>query len=171
MDRSPTHTAVLPSTPSALSLHPALPSDNPQRRGYTLDHLLFLFTVLVIPLFLSLGDLKPQHPMLNESKYIGISILQSTSYFRSHLTSILFISVGNVLTRNRAASEGFPGGSNGKESACNAGDPGSIPGLGRSPGEGNGNPPQYSCLENPMDKEGWKATAHGVRESQTELSD
>ena len=46
---------------------------------------------------------------------------------------------------------GFPGGSDGKAFACNAGDPGSIPGLGRSPGEGNGNPLQYSCLENPMD--------------------
>ena len=45
----------------------------------------------------------------------------------------------------------FPGGSEVKASACNAGDPGLIPGLGRSPGEGNGNPPQYSCLENPMD--------------------
>ena len=48
--------------------------------------------------------------------------------------------------------KGFPGGSAGKESACNAGDPGWIPGSGRSPGEGNGNPLQYSCLENPMDK-------------------
>ena len=48
--------------------------------------------------------------------------------------------------------DGFPGGSDGKVSACNAGDPGSIPGLGRSPGEGNGNPLQYSCLENSMDK-------------------
>ena len=49
----------------------------------------------------------------------------------------------------------FPGGSGGKASACNAGDPGSIPGLGRSPGEGNGNPLQYPCLENPMDGEAW----------------
>ena len=57
---------------------------------------------------------------------------------------------------------GFPGGSDGKESACNAGDPGSIPVLGRSPGEGNGNPHQYSCLENSMDKEAWWATDHGV---------
>ena len=48
---------------------------------------------------------------------------------------------------------GFPGGSEGKASACNAGDPGLIPGLGRSPGEGNGNPLWYSCLENPMDGE------------------
>ena len=48
---------------------------------------------------------------------------------------------------------GFPGGSDGKESACNAGDPGSVPGSGRSPGEGNGNPLQYSCLENSIDRE------------------
>ena len=51
--------------------------------------------------------------------------------------------------------KGFPGGSEVKASASNAGDPGSIPGLGRSPGEGNGNPLQYSCLENPMDREAW----------------
>ena len=61
----------------------------------------------------------------------------------------------------------FPGGSDGKASACNAGDPGSIPGLGRSPGEGNGNPLQYSCLENPLDKGAWLATVHGVAKSQT----
>ena len=54
-----------------------------------------------------------------------------------------------------------------KASACNAGDPGSIPGLGRSPGEGNGNPLQYSCLENPMDRGAWRATVHGVAKSQT----
>ena len=57
---------------------------------------------------------------------------------------------------------GFPGGSDSKESACNAGDPGSIPGLGRSPGEGNDNPPQYSCLGNPMDRGAWWATIDGV---------
>ena len=56
----------------------------------------------------------------------------------------------------------FPGGSAGKESACNVGDLGSIPGLGRSPGEGNGNPLQCSCLGNPMDREAWWATVHGV---------
>ena len=50
---------------------------------------------------------------------------------------------------------GFPGSSDGKASAYNAGDPGSIPGSGRSPGEGNGNPLQFSCLENPMDREAW----------------
>ena len=55
----------------------------------------------------------------------------------------------------------FPGLDN-KESACWAGDPGSIPGSGRSPGEGNGNPLQYSCLENSMDRGAWRATVHGV---------
>ena len=57
---------------------------------------------------------------------------------------------------------GFPRGSEVKVSACNAGDPGSIPGSGRSPGEGNGNPLQDSCLENPMDREAWWATVHGI---------
>ena len=61
----------------------------------------------------------------------------------------------------------FPGGSDGKESACKAGDPGSIPGWGRSPGEGNGNPLQYSSLENPMDRGAWWATVHGVAKSWT----
>ena len=61
------------------------------------------------------------------------------------------------------------GGSDGKASAYNAGDPGSISGSGRSPGEGNGNPLQYSCLENPTDG-AWKATVHGVAKSQTRLS-
>ena len=56
----------------------------------------------------------------------------------------------------------FPGGSDGKASACNAGDPGSVPVVGRSPGEGNGNPLQYSCLENSMAGETWWATVHGV---------
>ena len=60
---------------------------------------------------------------------------------------------------------GFPGGSDGKESACNAEDPGSIPGLGRSLGEGNGNPLQYSYLENSMDTGAWWATVHGVAKS------
>ena len=57
---------------------------------------------------------------------------------------------------------GFPCSSVGKESACKAGGPGLIPRLGRSPGEGNGNPLQYSCLENPMDRGTWRATVHGV---------
>ena len=66
---------------------------------------------------------------------------------------------------------GFLGGLDGKESTCNARDLGSIPGLGRSPGEGNGNSLQYSCLENPMDRGTWRATVHGVAKSQTRLKD
>ena len=66
---------------------------------------------------------------------------------------------------------GFPGDSEVKASAWKVGDPGSIPGSGRSPGEGNGNPPQYSCLENPMDGGAWWATVHGVAKSRTRLSD
>ena len=58
--------------------------------------------------------------------------------------------------------QGFPHSSVGKESACSAGDLGSIPGLERSPGEGKGNPLQYACLENPMDRGAWQATVHGV---------
>ena len=57
----------------------------------------------------------------------------------------------------------FPGGAEVKASACNVGDLGSVPGLGRSPGEGNGNPLQYSCLENPMDEGAWWATVHGLQ--------
>ena len=64
----------------------------------------------------------------------------------------------------------FPGGSNGKESACKAGDLGLIPEFGRSPGEGNGNPLQYSCLENSMDRGAWQAIVHGVTKSRTRLS-
>ena len=66
---------------------------------------------------------------------------------------------------------GFPAGSDSKESACNAEDPGSIPGLGRSPGEEDGNPLQYSCLGNSMDRGAWWATVYGIAESQTQLSD
>ena len=62
---------------------------------------------------------------------------------------------------------GFLGSSNGKESSCNAGDLGSIPGLRKSPGEGNGNPLQYSCLENPIDRGTWRVTVHGVKKSWT----
>ena len=67
---------------------------------------------------------------------------------------------------------GFPGGTGGKESTCNAEDLrdlGSIPGLERSPGGGHGNPLQYSCLENPIDRGAWWATAHGVAQSWTWL--
>ena len=66
---------------------------------------------------------------------------------------------------------GFCGGSDGKESACNAEDPDTTLGLGRSTGEGNGKPTQYSCLENSMDRGAWRATVHGIAKSLTQLSD
>ena len=64
----------------------------------------------------------------------------------------------------------FPGGSDGKEPACSAGDPGSIPGSERSPGERNGNPLQYPCLENPMDGGAWQTTVHGVAKSWSDFT-
>ena len=81
-------------------------------------------------------------------------------------TSSISISFDSIFVKNANISNspdvlGFPGGSDGKESACYAGDPGSNPGLGRSPGEGNGNPFQDSCLENPKDREAWRGTVHG----------
>ena len=66
---------------------------------------------------------------------------------------------------------GFLGGSVGKESVYNAEDSGSIPGLEKAPEEGNGDPLQYSCLGNPMDRGAWRATVHGVTKSLTQLSD
>ena len=71
----------------------------------------------------------------------------------------------------QALKKDFPGDSDGKESACNAGDLGSIPGGGRSPGEGNGYPLKYACLEYYMDRGVWRATVHGVAKNWTWLSD
>ena len=66
---------------------------------------------------------------------------------------------------------GFPGGSDSKESACNAGDPGSSLGSERPSGEGNGNPLQYSCLKIPMDRGAQQVTVHGITKNQTQLND
>ena len=76
-------------------------------------------------------------------------------------TSQPFLAKTNQLIYS-SVRRGFPGISDGKESACNEGDPGSIPGSGRSSGEGNGHPLQYSCLENFMDRGAWWATVYGV---------
>ena len=77
----------------------------------------------------------------------------------------------SLLRKDLLCIMGFLGGSEVKAYACNAGDVCSIPGSGRSPGEGNGHPLQYSCLENPMDGGAWQATVHGVVKSRTWLSD
>ena len=90
---------------------------------------------------------------------------------KSSFKNLMLVRWLNVCEMNNSKGKYFPGGSDGKASACNVGDPGSIPGLGRSPGEGNGNPPQHFCLENPMDGRAWWATVHGVTKSQTRLSD
>ena len=88
--------------------------------------------------------------------------------FREGFKAVLYV-VNSIWAKDTFAitQRHFPGGSDGKASAYNSGDLGSIPGLGRYPGEGNGNPLQYSCLENPMDGGTWQATVHGVAESDT----
>ena len=89
-------------------------------------------------------------------------------------TLVWFLGWEDPLEKDRLPTPlflGFPCGSAGKESACSAGDLGSIPGLRRSPGGGNGNPVQYSGLENPMDRGAWQGTVHGVAKSWTQLSD
>ena len=98
--------------------------------------------------------------------------------FSAHILSVKKTLIREEMQRQKKAVKqdktiiiqpvwGFPGSSAGKESVCNAGDPGSIPGLGRSPGEGKGYPLQYSCLENPMDRGTWLAKVHRVAESDT----
>ena len=86
------------------------------------------------------------------------------SDFSKQFTSprLLHTLLTSVLCWYPSSEMGFPGGSDGKESACNAGDPGSIPGLGSFPGEGNDSPLQYSCLGNLMDRRPWWATDRGV---------
>ena len=76
--------------------------------------------------------------------------------------NVLLQACGSILKSCSIDLLGPPHSSVGKESTCNAGAPGSIPGLGRSPGEGNSNPLQHSCLENPIDRGAWQATVHGV---------
>ena len=97
-------------------------------------------------------DLK-SHPCLTTSR--------GDLWPRGRLAQWIFINMTNL---------GFPVGSHSKESACNAGDMGLIPGSGRSPGEGNDCPLEYCCLDNSKDRGAWQATVHGVTKSQTWLS-
>ena len=86
---------------------------------------------------------------------------------RLYLSPVWFLSLS--IKVHPCCFRGFPGGLAGKESTFNAGDMGSVPRLGRSPGGGHGNPLQYSCQKNPVDRGGWWGTVHGVTKSWTEL--
>ena len=118
---------------------------------------------------------KKPHEFTSWGQYPTVAItswmLEGRTWYRdpAPISEIIFRIDLVILCLN--ALRGFPGGSEVKASACNAGDLGLIPGSGRSPGEGNGNLLQYSCLENPMDGGAWWATVHGVSKSQTRLSD
>ena len=93
---------------------------------------------------------------------VGLEISVGQDKVGMVVCELLFIHFGLVLQLS-----GFPGGSDSKESACNAGNQSSVPGLERSPRKGNGNPFHYSCLESPMDRGAWQATVHGVAKSRT----
>ena len=96
---------------------------------------------------------------------LGLSV-----FFTSQMCPSLWLTALKCVFSNEDSYKdlwGFSGGSDGKESACNAEDPGLIAGLGRSPGVGNGNPHQYSCLENTMNREAQWAKIHGATKSQT----
>ena len=96
----------------------------------------------------------------------GLLVLAFLSMTSTSLFGPVFLSLFKI----HMLLLGFPGGSDSKESSCSAGDQGSIPESGSSPGGGHGNPLQYSCLENPMDRGAWRATAHGVTKTWTQLS-
>ena len=107
-------------------------------------------------------------------EWVAVSFSRGTSQPRDRTRVFHIVGIRFTIWATREVhlyhEVGFPGSSNGKESACSAGDLGLIPGLGRSPGEGNGNPLQYSCLENPMDRGAWRVTVHGVARVRHDLA-
>ena len=110
------------------------------------------FSLWCLPLLWSTGSVVVAHGLCC-SEACGIFLEQGLNLCPLNWQWILYLST----------TPSFPLSSVGKESACNAGDLGSVPGLGRSPGEGNGNPLQHSCLENPMDRGAWWATVMGLQ--------
>ena len=100
-------------------------------------------------------------------KPLSPEILLLYSQILSLLTIVIVTAGESLRTEASFSYRGFPGGSDGKESACNVGDPGSIPRLGGCPGEGNGYSLQYLCLENPVDRGAWQASQWGHKESDT----
>ena len=114
------------------------------------------------------GDTKSQTWLSNWTATIQGYIVQHRAYCQ------YFIITWSIIYKNfelPCCILGLPWCSDGKESTCSAEDPGSIIGWGRSPGGGNGNPLQYSCLKNSMDRGAWRATVHGVSKSRTWLSE
>ena len=104
------------------------------------------------------------------SKRLSTSFKKKThtlSLLKTEMLATAWMNIPQNLYIIEVTNSDFPGGSDSKAPAYNVGDPGSIPGSGRSPGEGNGNPLQYSCLDNPMDGGAWWATVHRVAESRT----
>ena len=116
-------------------------------------------------LWLWFQSVRPLMPFLSAYRLTWVSLTLDVGYL--FMAAPYLVCEVSPLSRSCTAQ---PGGSDGKASAYNAGDPGSIPESGRSPREGNGNPLQYSCLENPMDGGARWATVHGVAKSQTQLS-
>ena len=100
-------------------------------------------------------------------KYFCLVLCQLAFHLSYYLLNIFCVCSGKWFSHCSPVLQDFPHSSVGKESACNAGDLGSFPGLGRSLGKGNGSPLQYSCLENPMDRGLWQATIHGVSRGDT----
>ena len=108
-------------------------------------------------------DLVPWPGMESRSLHWELGVLATGSWGKSRVHYYCYYYFGHFHAANGIL--GFPSGSDGKESACNAGDMGSIPGLGRSPGGGQGNSLQYSYLENPTESRDWWATVHRVAKS------
>ena len=126
-------------------------------------------TMLSSPSFLS-SSFSPHPSSRNEKTFSTANIVFFHSVFLDTWKSLAGAYDKQVFPLLDAKYHAVSCGSDGKESACNTGDLGSIPGLRRSPGEENGNPLQYSCLENPMDRETWWAPVHGIPKGWTKLN-
>ena len=129
------------------------------------ENTVWFIAVIYMVLMLKFCFSQPPHFFIGKKKKKNKGKVTATVIWLGKWALIL---LSLPLVKHRCVSPlGFPHSSVGKSSACNAGDLGSVPGLGRSPGEGNSNPLQYSCLENPMDRGVWQATSTGSQELDT----